>query len=72
MRREKASNRYLIYGNIESERKEYLFGMGTDFRKLKAPLVWLDILHVLDVLSRFKVVHNDPLFGIWWIFYGKR
>ena len=27
--------------------------MGNDFRKLKAPLVWYDISHVLDVLSRF-------------------
>lgn len=31
----------------------YMFYMGNDFRKLKAPLVWYDIIHVLDVLSRF-------------------
>lgn len=31
----------------------YIFYMGNDFRKLKAPLVWYDIIHVLDVLSRF-------------------
>jgi hypothetical protein len=35
------------------ERHPYMFYMGTDFTKLKAPLVWYDLLHVLDVLSRF-------------------
>ncbi|MBU0975896.1 hypothetical protein KJ918_03785, partial [Patescibacteria group bacterium] len=35
-------------------RKPYLFGMGTDFSKLKAPFVWYDILHVLDALTKFK------------------
>lgn len=37
----------------------YLFYMGTDFRKLKAPLVWYDLLHVLDVLSCFSWTHED-------------
>lgn len=40
-------------------RKPYLFGMGTDFVKLKAPLIWYDILHVLDVLSQFPWLHPD-------------
>ena len=35
------------------ERKPYLFGMGTDFKKLKAPFVWYDILHTMDVLSKY-------------------
>jgi hypothetical protein len=39
--------------------KPYLFGMGTDFKKLKAPLIWYDILHVTDVLSRFEWLHKD-------------
>jgi len=34
--------------------------MGTDFRKLKVPFVWYDLLHVLDVLSRFSWLKNDP------------
>jgi hypothetical protein len=42
--------------------KMYMFGIGSDFRKLKYPFVWYDILHVLDVLSRFPFVHNDPRF----------
>lgn len=37
----------------------YMFYMGTDFRKLKVPFVWYDLLHVLDVLSRFKWLRKD-------------
>ena len=46
----------------QSERKLFLFGIGTDFRRLKYPFVWYDILHVTDVLSRFPFVHADPRF----------
>jgi hypothetical protein len=42
--------------------KFYMFGVGTDFRKLKYPFVWYDILHVADVLSRFAFVHADRRF----------
>jgi hypothetical protein len=41
------------------EEHPYMFFMGTDFRKLKAPLFWYDILHVLDVLSHFKQACKD-------------
>ncbi|MFQ6001214.1 MAG: hypothetical protein ACE5LG_06055 [Anaerolineae bacterium] len=44
----------------QKERKIYLFGIGTDFRKLKYPFIWYDILHVTDVLSRFPSLKNDP------------
>jgi hypothetical protein len=37
-----------------------MFGIGTDFRKLKYPYVWYDILHVADVLSRFAYAGDDP------------
>jgi len=47
----------------QAERKIYLFGIGTDFRKLKYPFVWYDILHVADVLSRFPFVRDDPRLG---------
>jgi len=40
----------------------FLFKMGTDFRKLKAPLIWYDLLHVADVLSQFEWVRNDHRF----------
>lgn len=44
------------------ERKFYLFGIGTDFRKLKYPYVWYDILHVIEALSQFPFVHGDSRF----------
>lgn len=44
------------------EKHPYMFFMGTDFRKLKAPLFWYDILHVLDVLSRFEWAWKDKRF----------
>ncbi len=44
----------------QGERKLFMFGIGTDFRKLKYPFVWYNILHVADVLSRFPFTHQDP------------
>ncbi len=41
------------------EKRPYLFAMGTDFAKLKAPLIWYDILHVADVLTQFPWVLRD-------------
>lgn len=48
----------------ENSREEhpYMFFMGTDFRKLKAPLFWYDILHVLDVLRYFECARKDKRF----------
>lgn len=37
----------------------YIFYMGTDFCKLKAPLIWYDILHVMDVLSVFEQAKQE-------------
>jgi hypothetical protein len=44
------------------EQHPYIFYMGTDFRKLKAPMFWYDILHVLDILSHFKWARKDKRF----------
>jgi hypothetical protein len=44
------------------EQHPYIFYMGTDFRKLKAPLFWYDILHALDILSQFKWARKDKRF----------
>jgi len=44
------------------ERHPYMFYMGTDFRKLKAPAMWYDIVSVADCLSRFDHVKADPRF----------
>jgi hypothetical protein len=40
----------------------YMFFMGKDFRKLKVPFVWYDLMHVLDVLSRFSWIKEDLRF----------
>lgn len=37
----------------------YIFYTGTDFRKLKAPLVWYDIVNVLDTLTQFPFLRRD-------------
>jgi hypothetical protein len=37
-----------------------MFYMGTDFRKLKAPYVWYDLLHVIEVLTQFPWLCGDP------------
>ncbi len=39
--------------------RPYLFGMGSDFAKLKAPLIWYDLLHVLEVLTQFPWLRGD-------------
>ncbi|HUT82672.1 MAG TPA: hypothetical protein VMZ29_15865 [Candidatus Bathyarchaeia archaeon] len=41
------------------ERKPYLFGMGTDFCKLKAPYIWYDILHIASVLTQLDWLKKD-------------
>lgn len=46
----------------QTQRKLYMFGIGTTFRRLKYPFVWYDILHVVDVLSRLSWVHDDLRF----------
>ena len=40
----------------------YMFYMGTDFRKLKAPVMWYDIVSVVDCLSKFDFVKTDLRF----------
>jgi hypothetical protein len=37
----------------------YLFHMGTDFRKVKFPTIWYDILSVLDTISCFERFRDD-------------
>jgi len=40
-------------------RHPYMFYMGTDFRRLKVPFAWYDLMHVLEVLSRFSWLRSD-------------
>jgi hypothetical protein len=44
------------------ERHPYMFYMGTDFRKLKAPAMWYDIVSVVDVLRHFETIKADVRF----------
>lgn len=44
------------------EKHPYQFYMGTDFRKLKLPFIWYDILHLAEILSRFPMVRKDERF----------
>jgi hypothetical protein len=55
----------MVLGHWEqqTERKMYLFGIGTDFRKLKYPLIWYDLLHATHVLSQFPWLHDDRRLG---------
>lgn len=43
--------------------RPYLFAMGADFAKLKAPLIWYDVLHVTEVLTQFEWLKNDKRLG---------
>jgi hypothetical protein len=49
----------LALWDASAKQHPYMFFMGTDFRKLKVPFVWYDILHVLDILSRFPWLQGD-------------
>jgi len=40
----------------------YMFYMGRDFRKMKAPSCWYDIISVAGVLSKYEFVREDPRF----------
>lgn len=44
------------------ERHPYLFKMGNDFRKLKVPYIWYDILHLAEVISFYPKYHQDKRF----------
>lgn len=50
-----------LWGNSLNEHP-YMFYMGTDFRKLKAPSIWYDIVSVVGVLSKYQCVTNDIRF----------
>jgi len=49
----------LTLWNESTTRHPYMFYMGIDFRKLKVPFVWYDLIHMLDVLSRFPWLKKD-------------
>jgi hypothetical protein len=50
----------LTHWERQTERKMYLFGIGSDFRKLKYPFIWYHIVYFADTLTRFSSLHSDP------------
>lgn len=58
----RAAEMLLDHWASEWGKKYYLFGVGKKYRRLKYPFVWYDLLHVMDVLSRFQFVHSDERF----------
>jgi hypothetical protein len=67
-----ASDRELVGPGVEAllshwqHQRDYklrMFGVGTDYRKLRYPFVWYDLLHVCDVLSRYRDARRDPRFS---------
>lgn len=53
------AEKLLTLWSESASRHPYMFFMGTDFRKLKVPFVWYDLVHILDVLSRFSWLRKD-------------
>ena len=58
----KSINSLLTLWEQSETKHPYMFFMGTDFRKLKAPLIWYDIIHLTDTLSNFKQAIKDRRF----------
>ncbi|MDD4297228.1 MAG: hypothetical protein PHC69_09770 [Ruminiclostridium sp.] len=56
------ANSILTLWENSNEKHPYMFYMGTDFRKLKAPAIWYDIVSVVDALSRCDSIKNDKRF----------
>ncbi|MBN2628321.1 MAG: hypothetical protein JXA95_16775 [Spirochaetales bacterium] len=56
----RASASLLSHWNNRDKKKYFMFGVGTDYGKLKYPLVWYNLLHVLNVLSESMIPDNPP------------
>jgi len=54
-----------LFDNSKSEHP-YMFYMGNDFRKLKFPFIWYDILHTSEILSKFPYAISDERFLKMW------
>lgn len=50
----------LYHWKVQKEKKFFLFGIGTDFKKLKFPFVWYNILHMLYAFSPYENIHQRP------------
>jgi hypothetical protein len=52
--------------HLTEGKKHYLFGVGSDFAKLKYPNIWYDTLHVAEALSRIPAAREDQRFRDLW------
>jgi hypothetical protein len=57
-----AAGAVLDHWTNRADKKPFLFGMGTDFKKLKYPMVWYNILHTVHGLRNIHGVPGDPRF----------
>jgi hypothetical protein len=55
-----AADAVLEHWTNRKTKKPFMFGMGTDFQKLKLPMAWYNILHVLSALGSITGVASDP------------
>ncbi|MBN2442433.1 MAG: hypothetical protein JXJ04_13850 [Spirochaetales bacterium] len=62
----KAVGALLHHWEVRKEKKYFLFGIGTDFKKLKFPLIWYNLLHVVDTISLYPFFHRDKRFLEMW------
>ncbi|MFC1803271.1 hypothetical protein ACFL0D_04815 [Thermoproteota archaeon] len=66
-------NSHILHWENRDGKKIYMFGIGTTFKKLKYPNVWYDILHVIDVLSRYPYAREyDTFWEMWEIIKEKQ
>jgi hypothetical protein len=64
---------HILHWSNRAGKKIYMFGIGTTFKKLKYPNVWYDILHVVDVLSRYPyALEHEEFWEMWNIVKDKQ
>ena len=56
---QKAAGAVLDHWANRKTEKPFLFGMGTDFKKLKFPMVWYNLLHVLSGIFEINGMADD-------------
>lgn len=64
---------HILHWENREGKKIYMFGIGTTFKRLKYPNIWFDILHVVDVLSRYPQAREyDEFWEMWEIIKEKQ
>ncbi len=57
---------HILHWENREGKKVKMFGIGTTFKRLKYPNVWFDVLHVVDVLSRYPYAREYNEFWEMW------